>query len=267
MFVTTMGAPEARVDVSTDELLIKAAIDLDRARIPSVQPIAEVHRSKLATIERPRDLAQYIEHTALKPDATRHTIVKLCEEATRLGFRGACVNPVYVAEAKEQLGGSGRAVVTVVGFPLGANLSKTKAAETRAVIENGADEVDMVISVGALKAGEYETVFTDIRAVVEAAGRVPVKAILETVLLDEYQKVLGCLLAERAGAAFVKTSTGFAAGGATVEDVALMRRVLNERVGIKAAGGIKDFQMARAMIMAGADRLGCSASVAIVTES
>jgi deoxyribose-phosphate aldolase len=263
----TMSAPEARVGVSAEELLIKAAEDLDRARIPSIQRIAEVCRSKLATIERPRDLAQYIEHTALKPDATRRTIVNLCEEARRFGFRGVCVNPVYVAEAKKQLAGSGSAVVTVVGFPLGANLSKTKAEETRAVIENGADEVDMVISVGALKAGEYEAVFTDIRAVVEAAGRIPVKAILETVLLDEYQKVLGCLLAERAGAAFLKTSTGFAGGGATVEDVVLMRRVLSERVGIKAAGGIKDFQTARAMVMAGADRLGCSASVGIVTET
>ncbi len=262
-----MGAPEARVDVSAEDLLAKAAQDLDRSRIPSIQPIAGVHRSRLATIERPRDLAQYIEHTALKPEATRRMIVSLCEEAKRFGFRGVCVNPVYVEEAKEQLAGSGRAVISVVGFPLGANLSKTKAEDTRAVIENGADEVDMVISVGALKAGEYEAVFTDIRAVVEAAGRVPVKVILETFLLDEYQKVLGCLLAERAGAAFVKTSTGFAGGGATVEDVVLMRRVLNERVGIKAAGGIRDFQTARAMVMAGADRLGCSASVAIVTES
>ena len=262
-----MGVREARVDVSANELLAKAAHELDRSCIPSIQSIADTHRSRLATIERPRDLAQYIEHTALKADATRRTIVTLCEDAKRFGFRGVCVNPVYVEEAKKQLPGSGRAVITVVGFPLGANLSKTKAEETKAVIEKGADEVDMVISIGALKAGDYEAVFTDVRAVVEAAGRIPVKVILETILLDEYQKILGCLLAERAGAAFVKTSTGLAGGGATVEDVVLMRRVLNERVGIKAAGGIKDFQTARALIMAGADRLGCSASVAIVTES
>ncbi|MGD0824293.1 MAG: deoxyribose-phosphate aldolase [Terriglobales bacterium] len=266
MFVTKMGPPEPNVCVFA-ELLVKAAQDLDRSRISTIQSIAEVQRSRLATVERPRDLAQYIEHTALKPDATRRTVVTLCEEVKRFGFRGVCVNPVYVAGAKQQLAGSGRAVITVVGFPLGANLSKTKAAETRAVIENGADEVDMVISIGALKAGEYEAVFTDIRAVVEAAGRIPVKVILETFLLDEYQKVLGCLLAERAGAAFVKTSTGFVGGGATVEDVVLMRRVTGERVKIKAAGSIKDFQTARAMVMAGADRLGCSASVAIVTES
>ena len=266
MFVTKMGPPEPNVCVFA-ELLVKAAQDLDRARIPSIQPIADVQRSRLTTIERPHDLAQYIEHTTLKPEATRRIIVSLCEEAKRFGFRGVCVNPVYVTEAKQQLAGSGRSVITVVGFPLGANLSKTKAAETRAVIENGADEVDMVISVGALKAGEYEAVFADIRAVVEAAGRIPVKVILETFLLDEYQKVLGCLLAERAGAAFVKTSTGFVGGGATVEDVVLMRRVTSERVKIKAAGSIKDFQTARAMVMAGADRLGCSASVAIVTES
>jgi deoxyribose-phosphate aldolase len=262
-----MGVPEARVGVSTGELLAKAAHDIDRLHIPSIHPNAEVRLPKLATIERPRDLAQYIEHTALKPDATRQAIITLCGEAKRFGFWGVCVNPAYVAEAKERLAGSGRSVITVVGFPLGANLSTTKAEETRAVIEKGADEVDMVISIGALKAGEYEAVFNNIRGVVEAAGRVPVKVILETVLLDEYHKVLGCLLAERAGAAFVKTSTGFAGGGATVADVVLMRRVVSERVGIKAAGGIKDFQTARAMVMAGADRLGCSASVAIVTES
>ncbi|MGD1213436.1 MAG: deoxyribose-phosphate aldolase [Terriglobales bacterium] len=253
------------VVAGTEELLVKAAKDLDRSRIPSIQPISEMRLPRLGTIEHPRDVAQYIEHTALKPEATRRAIVSLCEEAKHFGFRGVCVNPVYVEEAKEQLAGSGRAVITVVGFPLGANLSKTKAEETKAVIENGADEVDMVISVGALKSGEYKAAFSDIRAVVEAAGRIPVKVILETILLDEYQKVLGCLLAERAGVAFVKTSTGFAGGGAKVEDVVLMRRVLNERVAIKAAGGIKDFQTARAMVMAGADRLGCSASVAIVT--
>ncbi|MGD0213669.1 MAG: deoxyribose-phosphate aldolase [Terriglobales bacterium] len=255
------------IDARTEELLVKAAKDIDRFRIPLFQPIAEMNRSDAATIEHPGDLAQYIEHTALKPEATRRTIATLCEEAKRFGFRGVCVNPVFVAEAKEQLAGTKRAVITVVGFPLGANLSKTKAEETKAVIEKGADEVDMVISVGGLKSGEYEAVFADIRAVVEAAGRIPVKVILEMVLLDEYQKVLGCLLAERAGAAFAKTSTGFAGGGATVEDVLLMRKVLNQRVGIKAAGGIKDFQTARALVMAGADRLGCSASVAIVTES
>jgi deoxyribose-phosphate aldolase len=262
----TMSAPEARIGLSAEELLVKATADLDRSRIPSIPSIADVQRSRLVAIDRPRDLAQYIEHTALKPEATRRAIVSLCEETKRFGFRGVCVNPVYVKEAKERLAGSGCAVITVVGFPLGANLSKTKAEEARAVIEQGADEVDMVISVGGLKSGEYQTVFNDIRAVVEATGRIPVKVILETVLLDEYQKILGCLLAERAGAAFVKTSSGFAGGGATVEDVVLMRRVTSERVGIKAAGGIKDFQTARAMVIAGADRLGCSASVAIVAE-
>src|SRR5208337_3459154 len=134
------------VAAGTEELLVKATDDLDRSRIPSIPSIADVQRSRLATIERPRDLAQYIEHTALKPDATRRAIASLCEEATRFGFRGVCINPVYVKEAKERLAGSGHAVVTVVGFPLGANLSKTKAEETRAVIEQGADEVDMVIS-------------------------------------------------------------------------------------------------------------------------
>jgi len=223
---------------------------------------------KVAThrpIARPRDLASYIEHTALKPEVTPQAVVTLCEEAKRYGFRGVCINPIFVEEAKRQLAGSECSVVTVVGFPLGASLSRTKAEETAAVISSGADEVDMVMPVGFLKAREYTAVFNDLRAVIKTAGSVPVKVILETGLLDEYEKVLGCLLAERAQAAFVKTSTGFAAGGAKVEDVVLMRKVVGDRVAIKAAGGIRDFQTARAMVQAGADRLGCSASVAIVT--
>jgi deoxyribose-phosphate aldolase len=247
----------------TDELVFKVAKELDVSGIPSPERKARI--SAPGRIERPQDLASYIEHTALKPEATRQTIIVLCDEAKRFGFRGVCVNPVFVEEAKRQLSGSGCIVVSVVGFPLGANLSDTKAEEARAVTSNGADEVDMVVPLGALKSGDHAAVFNDIRAVVNAAGSAPVKAILEMVLLNDYQKVAGCLLAERAGAAFVKTSTGFAGGGAKVEDVALMRRVVGNRVGIKAAGGIKDFQTARAMLAAGADRLGCSASVAIVS--
>lgn len=254
-----------RVVIDTEEFISKAAKELDASGIAFA---GRTHHVGLATpvpIEHPRDLTSYIEHTALKPEVTRQAVVTLCEEAKCFGFRGVCVNPVFVEEATRQLAGSGRIVVAVVGFPLGANLSDTKAEETKAVISRGADEVDMVLPVGVLKAGEYSAVFNDILAVVKAAGPVPVKVILETVLLSEYQKILGCLLAERAGAAFVKTSTGFAGGGAKVEDVVLMRRVVGERLAIKAAGGIRDFQTARAMVEAGADRLGCSASVAIVT--
>ena len=263
------------VPIGTEELAFRAAQELDMCGIPPSERARKIQSARRLAIERPQDLAPYIEHTALKPETTRRAVITHCEEAKRFGFRGVCVNPMFVEEAKRQLAGSMCMVVTVVGFPLGANLPDTKAEETKSVVSKGADEVDMVIPVGALKAGEYPAVFDHVKAVVRAAGvAIPVKVILETALLDEYQKVLGCLLAERAGAAFVKTSTGFAlvrkpgtfaSGGATVEDVSLMRKVVGDRIGIKAAGGITDFLTAREMIAAGADRIGCSASVAIVS--
>jgi len=218
----------------------------------------------MTIVERPRDLAPLIEHTALKPEVTPSAIARLCEEAATFGFRGVCVNPCFVAAARRHLAGAAARVVSVVGFPLGANLSPSKAAEARAVIDAGADEVDMVLPIGWLLAGEHGAVLDDIAAVVAAAGPVPVKVILETLLLDEPQKVAACRLAERAGAAFVKTSTGFGGAHATVADVALMKRTVGERLRVKASGGIRDFAAARALVAAGADVLGCSASVAIV---
>ena len=217
-------------------------------------------------INRAADLAPLIEHTALTPATTPAAIAELCDQAIRLGLRGVCVNPLYVAAARDRLD---RAVtrplvVSVVGFPLGANLSATKAAETRAVIAAGADEVDMVLSIGRLKAGELDAVAVDIAAVVDAAGGKPVKVILETLLLDEGEKIAACRLSARAGAAFVKTSTGFGGARATVEDVALMRRVVGGQLRIKASGGIRDFASAQALVAAGADVLGCSASVTIL---
>lgn len=217
-------------------------------------------------IARPADLAPLIEHTALKPETTPAAIARLCDEAVRLGLRGVCVNPIYVAEARRRLDSATTRplVVSVVGFPLGASLTATKAAETRAVIDAGADEVDMVLAIGRLKAGELNAVEGDIAAVVVAAGGKAVKVILETSLLDESEKIAACRLSARAGAAFVKTSTGFGGSHATVEDVALMRRTVGAQLRIKASGGIRDFASARALVEAGAHVLGCSASVTIV---
>jgi deoxyribose-phosphate aldolase len=212
------------------------------------------------------NLAPLIEHTALKPETTPAAIAQLCDEAIRLGVRGVCVNPLYVAMARRRLDGASARplLVSVVGFPLGANLSATKAAETRAVIDAGADEVDMVLPIGRLKAGELDAVESDIAAVVGAADGKPVKVILETLLLDEGEKIAACRVSVRAGAAFVKTSTGFGGSRATVEDVALMRRVVGGQLRIKASGGIRDFASAQALVAAGADVLGCSASVSIL---
>jgi len=217
-------------------------------------------------MERPADLAPLIEHTALKPETTPAAIVQLCDEAIRFGLRGVCVNPVYVEQARRRLEGAAARllVVSVVGFPLGASLSATKAAETRAVLDAGADEVDMVLPIGRLKAGELDAVERDIAAVVNAASGKPVKVILETSLLDESEKIAACRLSARAGAAFVKTSTGFGGSHATVEDVALMREAVGGQLRIKASGGIRDFASARALVAAGAHVLGCSASVAIL---
>ena len=215
------------------------------------------------------DLAPLIEHTALKPETTPAAIGQLCDQAIRFGLRGVCVNPLYVALARRHLEGATARplVVSVVGFPLGANLSATKAAETRAVIDAGADEVDMVLPIGRLKAGELDAVFDDIAAVVVAAGGKPVKVILETLLLDEREKIAACSVSARAGAAFVKTSTGFGGSHATVEDVALMRRVVGAEMGVKAAGGVRDLDGMKAMIAAGASRVGASAGVKIVQQA
>lgn len=210
-------------------------------------------------------LAGRIDHTLLKPDATRADHVKLCEEARQHGFASVCVNTTWVPLCVELLKGSGVMTICVVGFPLGAATTRAKAAETREAVQNGAAEVDMVVNLGLLKSGDHDAVFDDVRGVVEAAQGRPVKVILETHLLTRDEKVAACTLAKAAGAAFVKTSTGFSGGGATAEDVQLMRAVVGPEMGVKASGGVRTQDDARRMLAAGATRLGASASVAIVT--
>jgi deoxyribose-phosphate aldolase len=206
-----------------------------------------------------------IDHTILKPAATRDEIEKLCEEARRFRFASVCINPTYVPLCAQMLRMTNVKVCTVVGFPLGANRSEVKAFETECAISDGAQEVDMVINVGALKSKDTDLVERDIRAVVEACrGIVVSKVIIEAALLTDEEKVTACQLAKAAGADFVKTSTGFGPGGATAHDVALMRAVVGAEMGVKAAGGIRDAETAREMIAAGASRIGASASVKIV---
>jgi deoxyribose-phosphate aldolase len=215
------------------------------------------------------DVASLIDHTLLKAEATRAEIETLCREAAEFRFATVCINPVWVPLASRLLRGSGVGVCTVVGFPLGATASDVKAYETRRVIFDGATEVDMVIHIGALKAGDVRTVQKDIEAVVDVCRPCGVtsKVIIEAALLTDDEKVTACTLAKAAGADFVKTSTGFSKGGATVADVALMRRVVGGDMGVKAAGGVRDLSGARAMVDAGATRIGASAGVRIVSES
>jgi len=216
-----------------------------------------------------REVARYIDHTLLKPEATRDEILKLCEEGARYGFASVCINPIWVREASCALRGTGVKVCTVIGFPLGANEPDTKAYEARRAIFDGASELDMVINVGALKSADDELVGRDIAGVVEVAHEVSYlcKVILETGLLTEEEKVRACLLAKQAGADFVKTSTGFSKGGATVADIALMRRVVGGEMGVKASGGVRDLKQAQDMIRAGATRIGASVGVKIVQEA
>ncbi len=212
------------------------------------------------------ELAGWIDHTLLKPEATANQVQKLCEEALHFRFATVCVNPANVPLAAKILQGSPILVCAVAGFPLGANLTDTKVIETRQVVEAGAGEVDMVINIGAMKSGDYEKVFEDVQATINAAGSVPVKVILEMCYLDLTEKIIGCLICKEAGARFVKTSTGFGPKGATAEDIRLMRRVVGPEMGVKAAGGIRTYQDAVLMIKAGADRLGASAGVSILKE-
>jgi deoxyribose-phosphate aldolase len=213
---------------------------------------------------RNRELARLIDHTLLKPDATPEEVAQLCREAIEYGFASVCVNPGNVVQAATLLKGTAVKVCTVIGFPLGATTPTAKALETRDAVANGAEEIDMVINVGALKAGNYDLVFRDIQGVVEATGGRLVKVILETGLLNDEQKVKACLLAKRAGADFVKTSTGFGPGGATAADIRLMRRTVGPELGVKASGGVRDRDTAEKMVAAGATRIGASASVAII---
>lgn len=213
-------------------------------------------------------LASMIDHTLLKPEAAKSEIEKLCNEARSYSFCSVCVNPANVRQAAGLLQGSGVKVCTVIGFPLGASTPVIKAMEARDAIANGATEVDMVINVGALKSGDYDLCARDIKAVVDAAGdQALVKVIIETCLLTDEEKRKACQLAKNAGAHFVKTSTGFGKGGATVEDVMLMRQVVGPEMGVKASGGVRDRETAEKMFRAGANRFGTSAGVAIVAGS
>jgi len=211
-------------------------------------------------------LAALIDHTLLKPEATRDDIRRLCQEARRHGFASVCVNPFWVSLAAAELKASPVKVCTVVGFPLGASVTAVKVAEAGAALRDGAHELDMVINIGALRSGDQETVLADIRAVAQAAhsaGAI-LKTILETALLDDNQKVIACTLARLAGADFVKTSTGFGPGGATAQDVALMRLTVGPGLGVKASGGIRSLEDLKSMVAAGATRIGASASVKIL---
>lgn len=203
------------------------------------------------------------DHTILKADATKEAVAKICGEAKEHDFMSVCVNSYYTAFVADQLKNSGVKVCTVVGFPLGQMSTKAKAAEAELAVADGADEIDMVINVGALKDKEYDIVFEDIKTVKKACGQALLKVIIETCLLTDEEKVKACELAKKAGADFVKTSTGFSTGGAVAEDVALMRKTVGKDMGVKASGGIRDKETAIKMIEAGADRLGTSATISI----
>lgn len=211
-----------------------------------------------------KELAGMMDHTLLKAVATPAQITKICEEAKEIGAASVCVNPWNVKQVSGELKGSSVKVCTVIGFPLGANTSEVKAFETKDAIKNGAEEVDMVINVGALLAGDTESVYQDIKKVVEAADGTTVKVIIETCYLNDEQKKQACEAALKAGADFVKTSTGFGTGGANAHDVALMRSVVGDKMKVKASGGIHNYEEAMAVVEASADRLGVSASLAIL---
>ncbi len=244
-------------------------------RIPEIRSLVEAYlhhlppAPQLVTLPAGGALASCIDHTLLKPEATPEQIQRLCEEGRTYRFASVCVNPVYVPLAAKELKGTGIGVCAVISFPLGAHTLRQKVAEAQQVLEDGATEIDVVIHIGALKAGEYQKVLEEIAAVVETAHRrsALVKVILEMALLTQAEKIWGCLLAQEAGADFVKTSTGFGPGGATVEDVELMRRVVGPKMGVKAAGGIRTLRDAQAMLQAGANRLGSSSGVSILKEA
>jgi deoxyribose-phosphate aldolase len=216
------------------------------------------------------EIASLIDHTILKPDATREDVLRVCREAQEYGFASVCVNPYWVPLVASQLEGSLVKVCSVVGFPLGASTTEAKVCETESAIRLGATEIDMVLNIGALRSGDLETVKVDIAAVAEAVHRHPdaiLKVIIETALLDDPQKVTACELAVAAHADFVKTSTGFSTAGATVADIQLMRRTVGPSIGVKASGGIRTLEDFRKMVAAGASRVGASASTKIVDAS
>ncbi|MBK3493333.1 deoxyribose-phosphate aldolase [Viridibacillus sp. YIM B01967] len=211
-----------------------------------------------------KNYALLIDHTLLKPEATKEQIAVLCQEARKYNFASVCVNPVWVAESAKHLEGAESVVCTVIGFPLGASTSTTKAFETKDAIANGASEIDMVINIGALKLGQLDVVKADIQAVVDAANGTLVKVIIEACLLTDEEKVIACKLSQEAGADFVKTSTGFSTGGATPTDIALMRKTVGPDMGVKASGGVRSLEDLEAMVEAGATRIGASSGVNIM---
>ena len=241
--------------------------------VERVQPVLHAGADRIASTLgiMPTDgsLAHMIDHTVLKPETTQDQIAQLCYEARKYSFASVCVNPTHVKLCAQLLEGSGVLVCTVVGFPLGATSTEAKVFETQQAIRDGATEVDMVINVGGLKSRDYELVERDIASVARAchAANVILKVIIEAALLNDDEKVVACQLAKVAGADFVKTSTGFGPGGATLEDVALMRRVVGPTMGVKAAGGIRTLEDAQKMVAAGASRIGASASVKIMQEA
>lgn len=211
-------------------------------------------------------MASMIDHTVLKPVATREQVIQLCKEAREYQFASVCVNPWFVRLVAQELKGSGVKTCTVIGFPLGANTTELKAYEAKKAVEEGAEEVDMVINIGALKEGDLEYVENDIAQVVKASEGALVKVIIETCFLTDEEKVSACQLAKKAGAHFVKTSTGFGTGGATAADVALMRKTVGDSVSVKASGGVRNLQDALAMAEAGANRIGTSSGLSIINE-
>ena len=271
------------IDIITEEILAVQAAGRASSRCAChsvisdccpdrLRPVVDAGASRLgvhASGGAPAGIARMIDHTLLKPDATRADIQKLCREAAEFNFATVCINAFWVAECARLLRGTGVGVCTVVGFPLGATPADVKHYETRRVIFDGATEVDMVINIGALKSGDLRTVERDIESVVEPCRQCNVasKVIIEAALLTDEEKITASTLSKAAGADFVKTSTGFAAGGATAADVALMRRVVGAEMGVKAAGGVRDLEGLKAMVAAGASRIGASAGVKIVQES
>lgn len=260
------------VDAVTREVLSALASNYDICETPEqIRKVVANGADRVAfhgeAADVPIDLAKYIDHTLLKPDVTAEQIDQLCDEADQFKFASVCINPTWVKRAAQRLRGSGVPVCTVIGFPLGATTPEIKAMEARRALRDGAREVDMVINVGALKSGDHQMVKTDIEKVVDAAHEVGAicKVILETVLLTDEEKVIASSLAKAAKADFVKTSTGFGGGGATVYDVALMRETVGPEMGVKASGGVRTAEEAEDMIAAGATRIGASAGVQIVS--
>jgi deoxyribose-phosphate aldolase len=223
--------------------------------------------SDIPLIRGPADLAGLIDHTLLNAEATAAQVRRVCAEARQYRFYSVCVNPIYATLAHRELAGSGVKTCSVIAFPFGATTTVAKAAEARRAVADGAGEIDMVIAIGALKAGDHDYVRRDIAEVKEVCGALVLKTIIETCLLTDEEKVRACLLAKEAGADFVKTSTGYGGGGATAADVALMRQTVGPKMGVKASGGIRTFAQALAMVQAGATRIGASAGVAMVTET